>query len=376
MRLAQFILANLDPLLDDWDEFARTFPQASDLSRKEVRDHAGRLLRDIAADLRTDQTESEQIAKSRGESEPAIVEVAATAHADERHQQGFDLCQMVAEYRALRATVTRQWTHSLASVGPDDLQDLIRFNEVVDEAQTRSIERFMQDLDGSRELFLGMLGHDLRTPLSAIANSGIYLRRADGLTPEQQRAAAIVSASAARIGKLANNLLEMARLRLGGRLPLARTAVDLHALCRSVIAEGQASRPGHDVVLRAEGETRGTWDEVRVSQLVSNLLENALKYAAPSTPVTVTVDATDDDARISVQNFGPAIPADRFQWIFRPFNRAVAADGTPFHADSFGIGLYVAWEIAHEHGGDIRVTSTAAEGTTFEVRLPRVAAPK
>jgi phosphoserine phosphatase RsbU/P len=160
---------------------------------------------------------------------------------------------------------------------------------------------------------------------------------------------------------------------LGGRQPISRKHFDLTAVCRSVIAECQASRPGHDVVLRASGETRGVWDEVRISQLVSNLLENALKYADPSTPVTVTVDAGEDAARLCVHNFGPAIPADRFEWIFRPFNRGVAEDGTPLHADSFGIGLYVACEIAHEHGGNIRVTSSTEDGTTFEVCLPSAA---
>jgi signal transduction histidine kinase len=218
MPLARFILSNLDALLRDWDAFARTIPPASDLSRKQVRNHAERLLREIAADIRTAQSATEQAAKSRGELQPAPVDDVAAEHADERHQQGFDLCQMVAEYRALRATVTRQWTNALTRVGPDELRDLIRFNEVLDQA----IARFMHDLDGSRELLLGMLGHDLRTPLSAILQSATYLKQSGNLSPQHERAAIIIGTSAARIGALANNLLEMARIRLGGRLPIAQ----------------------------------------------------------------------------------------------------------------------------------------------------------
>ena len=370
MQLAQFILANLRPLLDDWEQFARTIPAASELDRKGLRDHAEQMLRNIATDLCTAQTAGEQLAKSQGESPDVNGDTAAETHASERHEQGFDLSQMVMEYRALRATVVRQWTRLVQRAGPDDLQDLIRFNEAIDQAQTESITRFLRNLDASRELLLGTLGHDLRTPVGAILQSGIYLQRSGGLTPQQQEAATIIATSGARVGKLANNLLEMARVRLGSRMTIERTSVNLTALCRDVVAECTASRPGHQVVLNAGVDVLGWWDEGRVAQLLSNLLENALKYGATASPVTMTLLADDGVASINVHNFGATIPADRLRWIFEPFSRGGAGEGRSNYSEGFGLGLYIAWEIARAHGGDIQVESTDATGTTFTVRLP------
>ena len=357
MQLAQFILANLRPLLDDWEQFARTIPAASELDRKGLRDHAEQMLRNIATDLCTAQTAGEQLAKSQGESPDVNGDTAAETHAGERHEQGFDLSQMVMEYRALRATVVRQWTRLVQRAGPDDLQDLIRFNEAIDQAQTESITRFMRNLDASRELLLGTLGHDLRTPVGAILQSGIYLQRSGGLTPKQEEAATIIATSGARVGKLANNLLEMARVRLGSRMTIERTSVNLTALCRDVVAECTASRPGHQVVLNASVDVLGWWDEGRVAQLLSNLLENALKYGAAASPVTMTLLADDDVASINVHNFGATIPADRLRWIFEPFSRGGAGEGRSNYSEGFGLGLYIAWEIARAHGGDIQVES-------------------
>jgi signal transduction histidine kinase len=371
VRLAQFILANLQPLLDDWEQFARTIAAASELDRKGLRDHAEQMLRDIASDLSTGQTYAEQLAKSRGEADATIGDTAAETHAGERHAQGFDISQMVTEYRALRATVVRQLMSASWGDGAEDLRDLVRFNEAIDQAQTESITRFMRDLDASRELLLGTLGHDLRTPVAAILQAGVFLQRSGGLTPKQEQAATIIATSGARVGKLANNLLEMARVRLGSRMTIARTPLDLDALCNDVIAECSASRPGHTVVLNTNGDTRGEWDDVRLAQLLSNLLENSFKYGEPGVPITVTLHANAAAVRVSVQNFGPVIPPGKLDSIFQPFNRGGAGEGELHSGDGFGLGLYIAWEIARAHGGEITVTSTIEAGTNFDVRLPR-----
>jgi signal transduction histidine kinase len=278
---------------------------------------------------------------------------------------------MVMEYRALRATVVRHLTRSSWGSGPQDFEDLIRFNEAIDQAQTESITRFMRDLDASRELLLGTLGHDLRTPVAAILQAGLFLQRSGGLTPKQEQAATIISTSGARVGKLANNLLEMARVRLGSRMTIARSPLDIEALCKDVIAECSASRPGHTVLLKTNGDARGDWDDVRVAQLLSNLLENSFKYGEPKVPITVSLHADAAAVSMRVQNFGPVIPPDKLVSIFQPFNRGGAGEGEMHSGDGFGLGLYIAWEIARAHGGDITVTSSAEAGTSFDVILPR-----
>lgn len=179
MRLSSFIIARQDRILNEWDAFAETLlPVSAGMSRAAIRDHAAEMLAAIAKDLASEQTPSEQVAKSKGNAPPfaGAPETAAQTHALLRAQSGFDINQMAAEYRALRASVLRLWAAEYSPT-PTDLQDTIRFNEAIDQSLAESLAYFTKELDRSRNLLLGMLGHDMRNPLSVVVRSNASASR-------------------------------------------------------------------------------------------------------------------------------------------------------------------------------------------------------
>ncbi len=179
MRLADFILARLEPILAEWESFAATLlPAAANLDGEALRDHAKAMLEAIAEDLSHEQSREAQQLKSKGLA--PIVDgappTAAQTHATLRARDGFDINQLTAEYRALRATVLRLWLTE-STPAPDDLQDIIRFNEAVDQSLCESTRDFNLALEKTRNLLLGMLGHDMRNPLGVIVSTASYLTK-------------------------------------------------------------------------------------------------------------------------------------------------------------------------------------------------------
>ena len=374
MRLSDFIVANLEPILAEWETFARThIPAGEAMDVAALRDHAADILTTIAADLQCRQTERERSEKSKGEAEaPAgAADTAAQTHGALRAEAGFTLGQMVSEFRALRASVTRLWRAANGPPGAADFEDLTRFNEAIDQALAESLSRYARDLDHSKEMFLAILGHDVRTPLGAIMMSATGLLMTPDLSPPHQAAASRILNSGTRIKQIVNDLLDFTRTRLGAGIPLARAATDLGEIGRQAVEEAAAYHPDRVLRFEASGPLRGSWDGARVSQAVSNLVGNAVQHGAADTPVTVTARGGADDVSVAVHNRGPAIlPAHRHQ-IFSPLKRVRRGDPRPQDAGSMGLGLYIANEIVKGHGGRIDVDSSDAGGTTFTVHLPR-----
>jgi hypothetical protein len=177
MRLADFILRDMEPILAQWEAFAATLaPAAATMESAGLRDHAQQILSAIAQDLRASQTREAQREKSVGRA-PALIdatETAAQTHALLRARAGFNINQIAAEYRALRASVLRLWMDDCEPAAPE-LDDLVRFNEAVDQALAESVAFFSVQVEQSRNLLLGMLGHDMRSPLQAIQATASYL---------------------------------------------------------------------------------------------------------------------------------------------------------------------------------------------------------
>ena len=163
MRLSTFIKKNTEPIVVEWETFARSLVPVGSMDVTELRDHAKQMLLVIAEDLETPQTERERASKAKGEADAdhTTPRTPAEAHGTERAGSGFDVGQMVSEYRALRASVIRLWTKAKGSLEGEDVGDLIRFSEAIDQALAESTSRFMKELDRTREIFLGALGHDL-----------------------------------------------------------------------------------------------------------------------------------------------------------------------------------------------------------------------
>ena len=216
MTLSEFIIRNMELILSEWEKFARTIPAAQGMDTKELRDHAEKMLKAFARDLVQYQSAEQQAAKSKGRAPEPLCkdDTAATSHGTERFVEGFDLKALVSEYRALRATVTRLWT---PEVGSEDREaQLSRLNEAIDQALHESVLRYSDEVSRPRELFLGVIGHDLRTPLGAILLSAQYLLQSDGLSGEHIKATAAIHRSGTRIQKMLSDLLDVTRTRLGG----------------------------------------------------------------------------------------------------------------------------------------------------------------
>jgi signal transduction histidine kinase/CheY-like chemotaxis protein len=220
-----------------------------------------------------------------------------------------------------------------------------------------------------RERLVGVLAHDLRTPLQAIWFTASSLAKADPAEVDVKKSAERIGRAADRMARLISDLLDFTRIRQGTGLPIAPKPSDLEAIARRAVDEVQAAHPGRRIELSCRGDLHGVWDADRIAQVVSNLVGNAVAYSPPDTPVAVGLSATCDEVVLEVKNRGEPIPPAALATIFDPFKRA--ENGGERASRGLGLGLFIADRIAQAHGGAIRVTSTAEAGTTFTVTLPR-----
>lgn len=369
MRLADFILRNMESILAQWEAFAASLlPAAAHLESLALRDHAQQILQAVAKDLQTSQTRQAQREKSLGRA-PMLdaSETAAQTHALLRARAGFNINQLAAEYRALRASVLRLWMDDCEPHAPD-LDDVIRFNEAIDQALAESISFFSAQVDQNRNLLLGMLGHDMRSPLQAIQMTASYLAALNAGEVVSEAAHRLIR-SGGRMQALLDDLCDFNRTRLGLGINVVPEKIDLAEVLADELDELRTAHPGSQLELSVSGNLQGTWDSRRLQQLVQNLVLNALKYGAPDMPIRVEVSGDAGSIRIDVRNRGRAIEPETLASIFEPLTRGAGGRQSSSEG-SLGLGLYIAREIARAHHGEIEANSDDTE-TVFSVSLPR-----
>lgn len=376
MRLADFILANIEPILAEWEVFARRIWPGAATDPATLRDHAEDILRATASDMRSVQTATQQSDKSKGDGEAGLgsvrVDKASTLHGAGRVQSGFDLLAVASEYRALRATVVRLWRESAPNPDGRDLDDLTRFNESIDQSLTEDQRTYKEAVDRSRQMFLGILSHDLRGPLQAISMSANTLLVTASLDVESSEIVSGISASAVALARMVDDLLDFTGAGLGAAMPLSPVAMDLERLCHEVVEETRAAYPAGKVRFQAHGDLTGEWDAGRLRQVLSNLRGNAVQHGGGTGPVELSARAEGSQVRLAIRNGGPPIPPDALPTIFDPLVRVTSPESQKQRRrGSIELGLYIAREAAVAHGGDIHVESSAEAGTVFSVRLPR-----
>jgi signal transduction histidine kinase len=386
MRLADFILRNIESILTEWEAFARGITPGAAMESLALRDHATDILLATARDMGSTQNATQRAAKSKGHGHSARVagdgdgnvpnavglNGASELHAIDRLGSGFNLLEVVSEYRALRASVLRLWQESDPEPHASDVDDVTRFNESIDQSVTKAVSSYTQRVDQARDLFLAILSHDLRNPLNSIAMSAALLPQLGTPVPEAVGVVSQIATNAQVMARMISDLLDYTRTRLGAGMPVAPAPMDAAKLCRELYDEFRTAHPGREIRFRRDGDATGEWDTDRLRQAVSNLLGNAVQHGGEQSPIELAVAGDPADVSIAVHNGGPPIPPGELPNIFDPLVRGSSAQHPKTNRPgSIGLGLYIAREVAKSHGGRIDVTSTADAGTTFTVRLPR-----
>jgi signal transduction histidine kinase len=370
MKLHQFILENMEQILSEWVSFARSI-QPGPMTNKELRDHAEEMLRTIAKDVATYQTEFERSEKSKGHKPHVQGETPAEIHADCRLNSGFTIDLLASEYRALRASVLKLWFVDNKCNNQEQANELIRFNEAIDQALAESITRYTESIILSQDIFLGVLGHDLRDPLSSISAGAQFLMSGGEQESRPVRLGSQMYTSVLRMNKMLDNLLNFTQSRIGGGLKISLVPTDLAQISNQVVDEFLLSHPKRVIHNTVIGDCTGNWDADRLSQAYQNLVSNALQYGSIESAVAVVTEAHEDYVVFTVQNDGVPIPEQNQNQIFDLMHRVPSVDAERNMKKNLGLGLYIVREIVTAHHGDISVSSTEEKGTIFRVELPR-----
>jgi len=305
MRLHEFILKHIEKILAEWENFARSVETSMPMmDSKGLRNHAEHILTTVAQDMQTYQSERQQITKSHGHGPVPEDDAPSQTHAMTRFVAGFSMDQMVSEYRALRSSVLRLWLANNRMSDEHDVQDVIRFNEAIDQALVESIATFGQAVESTRKTVLGVLGHDLRSPLGAVLMASDLLCESEQATDRDRKLAMQIGASVRRANQMVADLLDLARCNLGSGIPVHPEDVDLSTLCASVVEEVRTSFPEAEIMMSASKDVAGRYDPARMEQVFNNLIGNAVRHGDLKKTINVVLSCTDDCTVFSVQNRG------------------------------------------------------------------------
>ena len=235
--------------------------------------------------------------------------------------------------------------------------EVLRSN--AEEADLREVAEF-------RERLIGVIGHDLRSPLNAVLMAAGLLASGGRLPEAEAKLAGRILDGGRRMKRIISALMEFTRARLGGGFELNAAQMDLGSLCEQIAAELRLGASA-SVNVNVNGDVAGTWDEARLGEVISNVAGNAVEHGDPGTAVDIDVSGAGDAVTIAITNRGPTIDPESMREIFEPFKQAPAAR----QRGHFGLGLFIAQQVVLAHGGSMAVES-ARGATTFTMRIPRV----
>jgi PAS domain S-box-containing protein len=233
-----------------------------------------------------------------------------------------------------------------------------------DITEEKRMQEHLREAIDFRDRVTGVLGHDLRNPLTAVTTAATAVLKQDTSEAVREKAR-VIQRAAGRMTEMINSLCDLTRVQATGRLPVSRAPTDLAGAARDVVEETCTAWPDRRVDLDLKGNLAGRWDPARLEQAMSNLLANGLQHGDPRKPVSVSLDGTGEEVVLKVRNDGPPIPSYMLPVLFEPFSRGEASP------HGLGLGLFVVKQIIVAHDGMIDVESTPEKGTAFTVRLPR-----
>lgn len=379
MRLADFILENVEPIITEWETFASNLASGTTMTKPALRDHVKGILLTTVQNMEVSQSPAQQAKTSADQGDASSEESEQLNHASQRHGldrmgSGFDIVEVVAEYRALRASVLHLWRQNRSQKNLNDLDDITRFNESIDQSLSVAVGSYTHHVEQSRRLFLAILGHDLRDPLSRIYVAAQLASRSANEDPNSAKALSMIKTDTQTVTQLVSDLIDFASTGLGSAMPLTRKRVDLAKLCHQVFEKFCFAHPQRTLRFHSAGDLTGDFDGARLQQVVSNLMGNALQHGAPEGPIDLSLASEGPILVLSIRNEGQPIPAEMLAMIFDPLMRhAIPESAGQKASGSIGLGLYIVRAIVIAHEGTVEVSSTAEEGTVFTVRLPRTA---
>lgn len=223
-----------------------------------------------------------------------------------------------------------------------------------------------------QQLLVGIVSHDLRNPLAVITTVASSLLRKIN-DPQKAKAIERALRSAERANRIINDLLDVTHIRVTGELRVSRKRIDLLALLKEVLDDFRLAHPGREIqlVMPDQDAVQGEWDPDRLTQVMTNLVNNALQHGGEHTAVRVALHTRGEDVVLEVHNRGPVIPSDLLPVLFDPFKQGRSTQSRGV-GGGLGLGLYIVDQIVQSHGGKVSAHSTASEGTTLTVTLPRM----
>jgi signal transduction histidine kinase len=395
MRLSQFITENLEAILQEFEDFARSHTKAGEtMDVLALRDDGEGILGVIALDLQKPQTLHAQKRKATGDapSAPWAPETPAEQHGSERANSAFSLEETVSEYRALRASVLRLWI-AAGDVEADaaTLRDIIRFDEAIDQALAESMSRYSLEIERLLEErmaedqrveeglarvkadFLRVVSHELRTPLNAIAGYSSILRTgiSGPTTPAQEDVLGRMKQAEEHLLGVIEGILDFQGTSTATTYEMAESSVEAAIAGLDSIVDPTASTHGvdFDIDIRANG-TRLWVDLTKVRQILLNLVSNALRFTPSGGRVWLDYVETTEHSCLRVHDTGKGIPSEMLEAIFEPF---VQLDmGLTREQGGIGLGLSISRQLAEGMGGTLTAESEVGKGSVFTVALPRL----
>lgn len=386
-------------ILNEWEVFAKSLPPGKNMDVGQLRDHAQEILETIARDMGAAQSETEQARKSKGEGRLRRLSLDfAAKHASLRHDEGFDVNQVVSEYRALRASVIRLWTDKMEAADAGTLYELIRFNEEIDQALTYAVQEFsaitkrtresvvqelqesedryralsesLQRADKYKDEFLAILAHELRNPLAPVQTGIEVMRLTEGMPAATEFPLSMMERQMAHLVRLVDDLLDISRISRG-KVNLRLEKVDIEESVRQAV-EATASyiySGNRKVFIELPPEplvVQG--DRVRLTQILGNLLSNAGKHTKDDGHIWIVARRDGQQAKIVVRDDGAGIAPEKVGDLFEMFRQLDAQ-----RKDGLGVGLALARKLVELHGGRIIGHSEGlGQGSEFTLYLPLI----
>jgi len=269
-----------------------------------------------------------------------------------------------------------KWIRAIGWTDYDAQGTAIRFDGVTLDVteQKANAEALLESRDFERHL-IGIVSHDLRAPLSAMLMAASVILRRNDLDHRLRTTVERIISSGSRANRMIRDLLDFAQARGTGTIPVERVPLDLAKVISQLIEEIQLGAPNRTIRLQQIGDAQGQWDPDRIAQIVTNLVGNAVEHSPPDTTVNVRVEGRGDLVALSVHNEGDPIQDTELPMLFEAYKRGKGGDHGSHKAQGIGLGLFITKKLVEAKGGSISVHSTAQEGTTFTVLLPRMVDP-